>query len=246
MSFFQIVQGDALAVMSTIEDNSVDLVVSDPAYCSLEKHRSVGTTTRLAQSDASSNEWFPVVSNDYLVDYARECYRIMKPGTHGYILCDQDTGFFLKPELERIGFFFWRVLTWDKESLGMGYHYRCRSEWVLFFEKVERKGKHRQLNDLSVPDIISVKSLRGKQYYPTEKPVQLLELFIGQSTQPGQAVFDGFCGSGSTGEAALNLGRNVILCDLQPSAVHRADSRLMKIGTQKELVIPRSQMALAI
>lgn len=244
MSKFELVQGDALQVLSSMNDESIDLLVTDPAYSSLEKHRAIGTTTRLAKSESSSNEWFDVVSNEYLIDFVRECYRVLKKGSHGYIMCDQDTGFFLKPELEKAGFIFWKSITWNKVSMGMGYHYRAQTEWILFFEKVERKGKHRQLNDAGISDLISIKSLRGSALYPTEKPVELLEVLINQSSNAGDVVFDGFVGSGATGEAALKLGRNILMCDTNPVAIKKATSRLAQFGQSCKVITPRSQLAL--
>ena len=37
--------GDAVDMMRTLPPESIDLVVTDPPYESLEKHRAVGTTT---------------------------------------------------------------------------------------------------------------------------------------------------------------------------------------------------------
>ena len=42
--------------LRSLKAGSVDLLITDPAYESLEKHRAVGTTTRLAHSKASSND----------------------------------------------------------------------------------------------------------------------------------------------------------------------------------------------
>ena len=50
--------------------------------------------------------------------------------------------FVVKPIAESVGFKFWKPLIWDKQKMGMGYHYRARYEFILFFEK----GK-RHLND---------------------------------------------------------------------------------------------------
>jgi hypothetical protein len=55
---FQVANADAVTWLRDLPDGSVDLVVTDPPYESLEKHRSVGTTTRLTHSKASSNDWF--------------------------------------------------------------------------------------------------------------------------------------------------------------------------------------------
>ena len=56
--------------------------------------------------------------------------------------------FAAKPAAEQAGFKFWKPLVWDKCAIGMGYHYRARYEFILFFEKGKRK-----LNNLSIPDI---------------------------------------------------------------------------------------------
>ena len=123
--------------------------MTDPAYESLEKHRAVGTTTRLKHSKASSNDWFRVFPNERFGELFAEVFRVLKPDTHFYLFCDAETMFVAKPEAERAGFKFWKPLVWDKRTIGMGYHYRARYEFILFFEKGKRR-----LNDLGVADII--------------------------------------------------------------------------------------------
>jgi len=60
---FHIAQGDAVAWLRALPPESVDLVITDPPYESLEKHRAIGTTTRLKHSKASSNDWFEIFPN---------------------------------------------------------------------------------------------------------------------------------------------------------------------------------------
>jgi len=55
-------------------------------------------------------------------------------------------------------------------------------------------------------------------HYPTEKPVELLKELISQSTRAGETVIDPFCGSGSRGRAARELGRRGLLCDIDASS----------------------------
>ncbi len=201
--------------------DSFDLVVTDPPYESLEKHRSRGTTTRLKHSKASSNDWFPVVPNDRLPDLMALLFRVLKPNRHCYVFCDQETLFYLKPAGEAAGFRFWKPLVWDKCKIGMGYHYRARYELILFFEKGKRK-----LNDLGIPDIIThPRVFRG---YPTEKPTEVSEVLINQSTQIGEHVMDPFMGSGSVGEAALRNGRKFDGCDIVRTAHDTATKRLAR------------------
>jgi len=212
-------QLDAVDWLRSLPTASVDLVVTDPPYESLEKHRARGTTTRLKRSKASSNDWFEIFPNARFGQLFEELYRVLKPDRHLYLFCDPATMFIAKPIAEAAGFKFWKPIIWDKKRIGMGYHYRSRYECILFFEKGKRK-----LNDLGVPDVIEVPRVVGG--YPTEKPPELVEVFIRQSTQPGDLVVDPFMGSGSTGVAAVTLQRRFVGNDVSSKALELARDRL--------------------
>lgn len=232
-SLFSIFETDALDMMRHMPDESIDLAITDPAYESLEKHRKIGTTTRLSMSKSSSNKWFEIFPNKLYPELFSQLYRVMRRNTHTYIMCDQETMFVIKPIAEDAGFKFWKPIVWDKMTMGMGYHYRARYEFILFFEKGKRK-----LLDLSVPDVLPIKRVRDG--YPTEKPVELSEILIRQSSVPGDIVFDPFCGSGSVGVAAIKSQRSFIGCDLSFDAANLSTARLLSIGgTQEFKMIPR-------
>jgi site-specific DNA-methyltransferase (adenine-specific) len=220
---FELSAVDAVVWLRALPTESVDLVITDPAYESLEKHRAVGTTTRLKHSKASSNDWFTIFPNARFGELFAELYRVLKKNTHFYLLCDAETTFIAKPAAEQAGFRFWKPLVWDKCTIGMGYHYRARYEFVLFFEKGKRR-----LNDLGVADIITVPRIRGG--YPAEKPPEVAEVLIRQSSAPGDIVADPFMGSGSVGVAAARLGRRFLGNDLNPDAVRIAAQRLRDFG----------------
>src|SRR5215510_2406325 len=215
---FELSNQDAVAWLRTLPAASIDLLITDPAYESLEKHRAVGTTTRLKHSKASSNDWFIVFPNARFAELFEEAYRVLRDDRHFYLFCDAETMFYAKPDAEKAGFKFWKPLVWDKRTIGMGYHYRARYEFILFFEKGKRR-----LNDLGVADVIEVPRIhRG---YPAEKPVDVSKVIIAQSSQAGEVVADPFMGSGSVGEAALTLGRRFIGTDLNPDAVRWSAQR---------------------
>ena len=218
---------DAVDWLRGQRSESVDLLITDPAYESLEKHRAIGTTTRLKHSKASSNDWFTVFPNARFAELFGEAFRVLRPDTHFYLYCDAETMFIAKPEAEKAGFRFWKPLVWDKRTIGMGYHYRARYEFILFFEKGKRR-----LNDLGVADIISVPRIHGG--YPAEKPVAVSEVLVRQSSEAGQLVADPFMGSGSVGVAALRLGRRFTGTDVNPQAVRVTADRLREFGAGRE------------
>ena len=218
---FQIVRADAVEWLKTLPAGSVDLVVTDPPYESLEKHRAVGTTTRLTHSKSASNDWFRIFPNTRFPELFHEVHRVLAKNRHFYLFSDAETMFVAKPLAEAAGFKFWKPIVWDKAKIGMGYHYRSRYELILFFEKGKRR-----LADLSIPDILrEPRILKG---YPAEKPVAVSEVLVRQSTSPGELVVDPFMGSASVGVAALSLGRRFSGGDVSENSVKVAEERLAR------------------
>jgi site-specific DNA-methyltransferase (adenine-specific) len=243
-SRFQLGHLDAVTWLRELSSGSVDLVVTDPPYESLEKHRAIGTTTRLKHSKASSNDWFSIFPNSRFPELFAEVYRVLARNSHMYMFCDAETMFVAKPIAEAAGFKFWKPIIWDKKRIGMGYHYRARYECILFFEKGKRK-----LNDLGIADIIEAPRIHGG--YPTEKPTAVSEVLIGQSTSPGELVADPFMGAGSVGLAAAKLGRSFIGNDICAEAVTITRSRLNEAGAvdgdlRGPLRVGEGQLGLAI
>jgi len=195
-----------------------------PSETAATSGHAVASATRLKHSKGSSNDWFAVFPNARFGELFAEAFRALKRNTHLYLYCDAETAFIVKPIAEGAGFKFWKPLVWDKKTIGMGYHYRARYEFILFFEKGKRR-----LNDLGIADVITVPRIhRG---YPAEKPSAVSDVLIKQSSLPGELVADPFMGSGSVGIAALKCGRRFNGCDLNPEAVRLTADRLRQFGS---------------
>ena len=225
MAHYHLSHSDAVQWLRTLPDASVDLVLTDPPYESLEKHRATGTTTRLKRSKGSSNSWFAIFPNARFHELFAEAWRVLKRDTHLYVFCNPETMFVAKPLAEAAGFRFWKPLVWDKRHIGMGYHYRSRYEFILFFEKGRRR-----LSNLGVADVLSVP--RVHRGYPAEKPVALTQVLIEQSSVPGELVVDPFMGAGSAGVAAVRGGRRFRGNDLCDEALEISDARLRAEGAR--------------
>ena len=159
-------QGDAVTWLRALPSGSVDLIDTDIAYESLEKHRAIGTTTRLTSS------WFEIFRNERFPELLAELYRVLARDSHLYVICDQETAFdVVKPMGIAAGFTWWKALVWDKRKIGMGYHYRARFEHVCFLEKGKRR-----LADLGIPDVLEHERVRDG--YPTEKPVAVGDVLV--------------------------------------------------------------------
>lgn len=157
---YLLVRMDVFEMLSSLPDDSIDLVCSDFPYCSLERHRKKGTTTRLKTSKSSSNEWFDTLPNEAFIGVLEHLYRVLKPMRHAYLYVDDETESVLRIMAESAGFYIWKSMPWVKTKkntssieeaaspaavaasqvrFGMGYHYPASHERILFLEKRTKK-----------------------------------------------------------------------------------------------------------
>ena len=66
--------------------------------------------------------------------------------------------------------------------------------------------------------------------HPTQKPLELLLRLIAICTKEGDIVLDPFCGSGTTGVAAVSLGRSFIGVDLEKVHLNLARIRIEEVS----------------
>jgi DNA modification methylase len=69
-------------------------------------------------------------------------------------------------------------------------------------------------------------SLAEQRVHPTQKPVSLLEKLINAYSNPGETVLDNTMGSGSTGVACVNTGRDFIGIELDRGYFEIAKQRI--------------------
>lgn len=100
--------------------------------------------------------------------------------------------------------------------------YMKNAEFTLYFYK----GRARPINELGSSMIHEFKNIVGNKLHPTEKPVELMEFYIKNSSSFGELVLDPFMGSGTTGIAALNLHRNFLGCEIDSKYYNIAKERI--------------------
>ena len=169
--------------------------------------------------------------NDITIkDYASEIYRILKDGSHCYIMTNNKNLQDMLNTLTSVGFSFIKCLIWDKGNKIMGQFYMSQFEYIIFL----RKGRGVKINSCGTSDLLSIpnkktKDENGNNIHDTEKPVDLMKILIENSSQVGDTVLDPFMGSGSTGVACKELGRNFIGVELDKQYFDIATKRIDNI-----------------
>ena len=228
-----LINGDCLQVMKDMDDNSVDLVCTDPPYRITSRGNNGNSGGMMSKEMSMKGRVFE--NNDCEVkDWMPEIFRILKNGSHCYVMCNHINLIEYLNVATTCGFHFIKSLIWDKQNKIMGRAYMSQFEYILFF----RKGEFKQVNDCGVSDIISIKNIKPKDKYgnnlhDTPKPVALMELLIKQSTNKGDLVFEPFMGIGSTCIAARNTNRDYIGIELDKNYYDIAVGRVN--NTKKEL-----------
>ena len=226
---------DCLEGMKVIPDNSIDLIVTDPPYKTTPRGSSGGTGGILKEeinkrgkvfkhNDIEFNEWLP------------ELYRVLKDTGHAYIMSNNKNLKDMLIAIENVGFNIYKTLIWAKNSSITNMYYMDSHEYIIFC----RKGKAKRINNCGTKSVLNVDNPRNK-VHPTEKPVELMEILINNSSQEGELVLDPFMGSGTTAIASLRTGRKFIGFEIDKEYFKLAITRLPKFDKKYLNALPEEE-----
>ena len=263
----RIFHGDAMEIMRSIPDESVDLIFADPPYNlsndGFTCHAGRRVSVNKGQWDKSKG-----IEQDYEFHYnwIEACRRVLKEdgslwvsGTyHSIYAC----GFALQSQ----GWHLLNEICWYKPNAAP--NLACRmfaaSHETLIWARKTKKAKHKFNYELmkktewagdlikkpnrqmrSVWAINTPKN-REKKYgkHPTQKPESLLERIILACTDEKDIVLDPFCGSATTGVAAVRNDRNFIGIDSEEEYLSKiAVKRLHDVREQEKLPIRKEVLS---
>lgn len=173
-------------------------------------------------NDIKFSEWLP------------EVYRILKDDTHCYIMINARNLKELQQEAENVGFKFQQIIVWKKNNATPNKYYLNNAEFILML----RKGKAKNINYMGTKNVLEINNiLGGNKKHPTEKPVELMEILIKNSSNEGDLVIDPFMGAGASGIACKNLNRNFIGIEIDERYYNIAKERIEKDDNEGQLSI---------
>lgn len=247
--------GDCLEIMKTIPDNSVDLVLCDLPYGMLKSDSL--TWDNIIPFDklweqynrvAKENAAFVLFSSGlFTVDLINSNRKNFK-----YKLIwkkNVPTGMSLSKYqpmryFEEICVFYRKQPTYNpimkpREGVGKAcynYNHYCGDSNHLKLDKVKKQYDPDWVQPSNILEFSVVPNRNGK-LHPTQKPTELLEYLIKTFTNKGDVVLDNCMGSGSTGVAAVNTGRNFIGIELDDKYFEIAENRINEASDPSSYVV---------
>ena len=218
---------DRQVVWSVMGEDRAQLVVTDPPYNRKAKTYSGNGRHKHGDFAMGSGEF----DRRAFVVFLRASIAAVQPHLVDGALLDifmdwQHVHELLEAGMEE-GLELKNLLVWDKGKAGMGSLYRSGHELICLFKhgqaphinniKLGANGRDRS-NVLRYTGMNSFGGGRDKALtmHPTSKPVQLLADLMLDVSHPGDVVYDGFGGSGSTLIAAHKIERRAKLIELSP------------------------------
>lgn len=215
-----ILRGDSLDVLRSLEDGSVDAVVTDPPYSSGGLHRSdrnrstgekyVQTGTKTERPDFQGDHRDQRSYLAWCSLWIAECLRIVKPGGPLLVFTDWRQLPTTTDALQAGGFVWRGVVVWDKgggarPNLG----FANQAEYVAW----GTRGPIELGHEVYLPGVLLHPVRRDEKLHQTGKPVALLESLL-RVVPEGGTVLDPFGGSGTTAVAATRTGRRCVLVEV--------------------------------
>ena len=195
--------GDCLELVKDIPDKSVDLLLTDPPYLHIKggcKSKGLNKGVRDTKSKVVSN------MSDFGEKEINEFLDIVKPKMkifNAYIFCSKlQIPYYLNWALKNKCQF--DVLIWDKDFTGIisRKFFAPNIEYII---RIYKKGLN-QLDESKYYQKIKQYKRPKNKVHEAEKPVELLKEFIMLSSNNEDIILDMFMGSGTTGQAVLEVG----------------------------------------
>lgn len=226
---FKLINDDTFNALKNFEEKTFDMIFADPPYflsndgitCSGGKMISV-----------NKGKWDKALSikekHEFNKHWIKECYRVLKDNGTIWISGTLHNIYSIGMALEEEGFKIINNITWQKTNPPP--NLACKTfthstETILWAKKDLKKNKYtfnydlmKELNDnKQMKDVwttsLTKPSEKKQGKHPTQKPLEILNRIILASTKENDLILDPFCGSSTTGIAAVKLNRRYIGID---------------------------------
>ncbi len=236
---FVLYNGDSVALLSMLPENSIDMIFADPPYNLSNGGFSVHAGKMVS---VDKGEWDK--SKGFLDDYEfhyrwmEACKRVLKPNGTLWVSGTYHSIYQCGHALQSLGYHILNDIAWFKPnaSPNLSCRFFTASHETIIWARKDKKAKHTFNYDLMKEghwpeDKLKKPGLQMRSVWamgtprpdekvhgkhPTQKPLDLLKRIVLSSTNKADIILDPFAGSSTTGIAAAVNGRKYIGIDLDP------------------------------
>lgn len=226
-----LVHGDCLEYLSDAPCLDARAMICDPPYCSggfTEAQKRGAKGQGLRSETLREKSWF---GGDNMTTGGLQWLLRMvalRFKQHAYdqsctasLFCDWRMVSMLAQAIESAGLRFQSMPIWDKENPGLGTGFRAQHECILHFS-IDTPTYF----SFDFGNVLRAPRMPSDRDHPTEKPVSIMAALVKVQSDRGQTVLDPFMGSGSTGVAAVQLGRKFVGIEVDPKHFDTACRRI--------------------
>lgn len=241
-------EGEALATLARLPDACCDGLFTDQPYSSggmVRGDRAARTGAKYVQSNSANREALEDFSGDtrdqraygyWCALWLSECLRIVKPGGVAVLFCDWRQLPATTDALQAGGWVWRGIVPWVKPGARMQPgRFSAACEFVVWGTNGPR-----EIEGTPLPGFYSYTAPREREHQ-AQKPVALMVDLLAIAPASG-LILDPFCGSGTTGVAAVQTGRRFIGCEMVPAHAATARARIGRAAGER--IDRGSQMAL--
>lgn len=211
--------GNSLEILETLEDGSIDIVLTDPPYgISYVSNRSMfeDTITKRGLMNDGKDEAF-----DLLEKTCEVLSRKTSVNSHLYFFCSWSVFSSFEAIISKY-FTIKTPIVWDKGNKGSGdleNDWGNQTEIAIFCVKGKKLINNRRGNVINVPRLHT-----SKMVHPTQKPDELIKQMLEVSYIDGDFVVDPFMGSGSTIKVCNQIGAKSLGIELDQEMFNIANN----------------------
>lgn len=244
--------GDCLEILSSLNENSVDMIFADPPYLLSNNGFTCHAGKRVSVNKGEWDKSTGIAEDfNFHVEWIAACKRVLKPEGTIWISGTYHSIYACGYALQKTGFHILNDIAWFKPnaSPNLSCRFFTASHETLIWARKDKKAKHifnyKEMKDGNwVDDVLKIpkKQMRstwaittpkpsektfGK--HPTQKPLSLLKRIVLASTNEESLVLDPFVGSGTTGLASYIFKRKFIGIDSNKEYLDLTIKRLKKL-----------------
>ena len=235
MEINKIYNGDCLELMKQIEDNSIDIIITDPPY----NFEVVGGAFKSENPSTSRDYLSKIIDGGYGKfnpdSFLKEAKRVLKK-IRMVIFCNR---FLIEKYIafarENNLIFDIHIMAKNNPAPFKNNTYLSDIEYIMvirehgtFFNKKSEFNDYRKF---------FLTNVRGDNLHPAQKPIEIIEKYIRVLSDEGDLILDPYIGSGTTAIACIKTNRNFIGIEMNKEYFKMSEDRIQKELSQSKLKI---------